>query len=129
MDNAEYFSYHIKLLAENYRKVMGVGMQELEEAAMLRSKEANDLGLPELRDPGLEDVEEAYGKLMADVHSHYVLLENSRPSLGLGSNARVDEHTDGSLTTGSRGRPGNGQALLFQDGFATFLSIIPAMAK
>ena len=59
-----------------------------------------------LRIDRLTLVEEAYGKLMADVHSHYVLLENSRPILGLGSNARVDEHADEPVARNDLGEVG-----------------------
>ena len=116
MSQSEFFSYHMHLLASTYAEQMGMGMQEIEEGAQIRGQEAEDLGLPELHDPGLQSVEADYDLMMVDIHVQYCLMERAATT-----HTMCAGEEDGSLVSIKHSVKHSvpvSQKLLFLDGFS-----------
>lgn len=115
MSQSEFFSYHMHLLASTYAEQMGAGMQEIEEGAQIRGQEAEDLGFPELHDPGLQSVEADYDLMMVDIHVQYCLMERAATT-----HTMCAEEDDGSLVSTKHSLQVS-QKVLFLDGFSSFV--------
>ena len=137
MSNSEYFQKRIKSLSNRIKAILGHEMIEIEEASQWRKKELEDLGLPPLVDPELEEAEEKYDDIVCrHIHPQYCQVELSASTHSLdqqGSNRDVSAATDNLPSSRywemdgiCRNRSAKSalqakKKLLFQDGFNAFV--------
>jgi hypothetical protein len=123
MDNAEYFQSKMKSLTNYFKLLLGKEMIEVTEASVRRKKEMEDLGLPELVDSELVELEEKFNDIVYNyIHDKYCKIELSA---GTHSFEAMNTNTEDQIIVETMKLKHEMQAkksILFQDGWSTFVN-------